>query len=285
MAWIALAPWLATSRPTTRGASLARAAVLGAIVTSTLALGMSLWLPGVIVHSFGGTRAGALGLWLLGGAAAAPGGAMLGLALQLVPFESRLFPLWAGSVWAACELSLARVFPELPWLVLGATQIDTTLASAAAVIGVHGVSALVVSANTLIAQALCRVPLQRTAASLAMVVVPGIGSVVWGRALLDQSPREGAVRVAVIQPSSPLGGRETPEVREVRLATLLELTARLPDVDLIVWPESAARALGLLRGRVQRLPAALALISRAVAARRARKEHSGGTNRKASSIA
>lgn len=235
IAWIALVPWLAALS----SSSFARAAASGAIVTASLVLGMSLWVPGVVMESFGGSIVGALGLWILVIGAAAPGGAVVGVLLRLLPFDSALFPLWAGSAWAAYELSLARIFPELPWLVLGATQIDTVVAPAAAVLGVHGVSAAVVAANALVAQAMRRVSPRAISAGLALTLVPLIGSIAWGQPLLDPQPGAETLRVAIVQPSSPLGPRENATLREEKLATLLDLTREGGDADLILWPESA----------------------------------------------
>jgi apolipoprotein N-acyltransferase len=234
LAWIALAPWLAAHHTITWRS----AAAAGAAVTAPLVLGMTVWIPGVVQNSFGGTTAGAVSLWLLAGLVAAPGGALLGLALRLVSFSSPLFPVWAGSAWAAYELSLASFFPQVPWLVLGATQIDTPLAPAAAVLGVHGVSALVVALNACAAQAARRVALRTTAFGLASVLVLAVGGAVWGRAILAQSAT-GTLRVAIVQPSSPLKVRETARIREEKLITLLDLTHGVDNVDLILWPESA----------------------------------------------
>jgi apolipoprotein N-acyltransferase len=235
LAWLALAPWLAT----VRSGSCARAAARGAVVTASLVLGMASWLPQVVLESFGGTLSGAVGLWLLAGAAAAPGGAVLGVALRGVAFERSLFPLWAGSAWAVYELSLARLFPQISWLVLGATQIDTPVAPAAAVLGVHGVSALVVAVNALLAQAVRGVPRRRSAVALVLVLVPAAGSVLGGRAVLDRLPGERTLRVALVQPSTPLRARESAALREEKLETLLALTESLGGVDLVLWPESA----------------------------------------------
>jgi apolipoprotein N-acyltransferase len=129
-------------------------------------------------------------------------------------------------------------FPSgFPWLSLGYSQTDTWLASLAPVIGVYGISAvLLVSAGALAALIVGR-GRQRAVASVVLVLpwIAGaaLKSVEWTH------PSGAPVSVAVLQGSIPQDEKWLARNRDTTLKLYRDLTVRALGHRLIVMPESA----------------------------------------------
>jgi apolipoprotein N-acyltransferase len=240
--WVSIAPWLASLR----GTRPREALLLSAIFGLSLALPLGGWIPSTIAEGFRGSLAGGFGLWLLAGLSYQPALLLLAWCLRRVPADGGLYPLCAGAGWGIVELSYSFVWPQVPWVLLGATQIDTPVAALAGAVGVHGVSVLIVTWNALLAQVLCRSAtrsLAYVAAALAMAAMIGAGLGARGEA-------QGAgalMRVALVQPAVSV--RQYPDslFQDASATALAELTRELPQVDLVLWPENALN--GTLEGR------------------------------------
>ena len=172
------------------------------------------------------------------GTAAAPACAVFAVAIRAIGASSALYLPAVGLGWAGVELLCGRLWPAIPWLKVGATQIDTPLAPLAAVIGVLGVSALVACGGAAITQALLRVPAHALAWAPALALVAGSGA--WLARAGAGAPEEcEELRIALVQPGLPMSARADPLFPTRNLDRLLALSRELDGVELIVWPESA----------------------------------------------
>ncbi len=235
LAWLALVPWLIC---------LDRVSIAGAArVSAAFALGLCLplgaWIPATAGEGFGASTVGAYGLWLATSASFAPAIVVLGVALRWLSIRSPLFAVTAGAGWGLVELSFGSIWPTIPYVTLGATQIETPLAGLAAWIGVHGVSAIVVAASALVAQA---VALRDSRPAIAVALL-GAAVLSVGRVGGPGGPRAaGELRVALVQPAVPLTGPPDSRFQHDNLEALVEITRKLLAVDLVLWPENALTA-------------------------------------------
>jgi apolipoprotein N-acyltransferase len=241
LAWIAPVPWLLSMR----GRSGTEALWLGAVFGASLSLTLGAWIPGVIANGFETSRIGGIALWL-------------GLSLSYVPAVMAVSWLasWVGTrspysgplvgaSWGLGEISYALLWPGVPWITIGATQIETPLASLAALVGVHGVSAMVIGGAAVFAQAMGR---ERRARPLLAALA--IGCAVVGVVRLPPAPsavRGQSLRVALVQPAVPMSARLDSRFERAVLEELERLTTTIEDADLIVWPETSLRS--TLEGR------------------------------------
>ena len=151
-----------------------------------------------------------------------------------------LFVIAAPACWVAMEWLRGWFLTGFPWMTLGYSQIDSPLAAFAPVIGVYGLSLLVVISSTALLAALMLSGLRRVSA-LAIAVLPWIAGVPMQQ--LDWSEPAGpAVKTTIVQ-----GGisQDRKWLREQFLDTLNLYRASLAanaDSQLIVWPEVALPA-------------------------------------------
>ncbi len=169
-------------------------------------------------------------------------GVFVGSATARLSVRGRsLGPLLIAGAWTGAELVRDRwPFGGYPWGAVGTTQGSVPgVRWVAGVIGVYGLSFLVVLASALIAWAIVRKKFSWTSAVTAaavLVIFVLIDLIGYGR------PPEGrAIRVAVIQGNVPrplVAGSNGIVVR-----SHLELTKKLLEregpVDVVVWPESS----------------------------------------------
>ena len=141
-------------------------------------------------------------------------------------------------LWLIAELLRGWLFTGFPWLELGYSQIDSPLRGLAPLVGVNGITLVVVfSAGVLCAVSV--LPLRRWLA----VLVPAI--LLWGGAALMAGhtwtqPTGKPIRVVLIQGNlSQITKWDTAQIAG-RLNTYASLTLEnLDNTDLIIWPENA----------------------------------------------
>ena len=153
----------------------------------------------------------------------------------------------APLVWVATELGRTRLFTGFPWVLLGYSQVTVLpIAQLASVLGVYGVSALVVLVSSALTWALsarvrgARLPLVPLAATLALVASVAI----WGglRVSSDGLNASGeTVRVGLIQNNVSLGEKSDPSRTRPIFRSYLAMSrqAAAQGATLVVWPESA----------------------------------------------
>ena len=142
--------------------------------------------------------------------------------------------------WALSEWLRGWLFSGFPWLSIGNSQVDSPLAGYAPVLGVFGIGWLVALSAALLLALLQHRGRVRTNSVLALV---GIWA---GGLLLGQigwtSPRGEAISVALVQGNIAQQDKWQADKLLDSLALYADRSFSLPDIDLIVWPETAIAA-------------------------------------------
>ena len=241
-AWIALVPLLLT---TLAARSWFVAMFRGLTTGAVHFVGTIYWIPKV-VEDFGGLSfmaSWSVYLLLVGYLAFFPG--LFALALWLL---HRRFGtgavLCAPILWVSSELGRVYLFTGFPWELLGYSQTSVlSVAQLASVVGVLGVSVLVVLVNASIAFAVLTGRVRSVRISLAtgglIAAVLLFGTLrLRSEALIDLGV---PLRVAAVQGNIAQVDKWNPEFSDAILDKYLQLTNRAADAgaDLVVWPESA----------------------------------------------
>ena len=143
--------------------------------------------------------------------------------------------------WTLVEWLRGWLFGGFPWLSIGYSQIDGPLAAWAPLLGVHGISLLVM----LIAGALAVLPagaLRARLAGLLMLVLIGGGTVLLGGQQWT-APDGAPLDVALVQGGITQDRKWLAEELESTQALYSDITIGLDKADLIIWPEAAIPAL------------------------------------------
>ncbi|MGD1984617.1 MAG: apolipoprotein N-acyltransferase [Chromatiaceae bacterium] len=156
----------------------------------------------------------------------------------VVRLRGRGSSLWllltVPAVWVLIEWLRGWLFTGFPWLAMGYTQIDLPLKGFAPLLGIYGVSGLVV-----LSAALLNVTARlRAAAALGVLWIAGL-------ALQQQawtSPAGEPIKVSLLQASIPQSQKWLPEMRAPTLAAYLSMTRQVADSQIVVWPETAVPA-------------------------------------------
>lgn len=160
-----------------------------------------------------------------------------------------LWMLGTAAVWAASEYLRATLITGFPWNLLGISQYkELAFIQIAEAGGVYALSALMVFINAAFAvtglqyasglRRVYRVHAELLCGVLAVLLVWSFGI----HKLLNRPAPGLALRAALIQPNIPEVGNwepADPELTYERLEELTLLAQRTPDLDLIVWPETA----------------------------------------------
>lgn len=240
VAWLALLPLLA--------ALLAQggrgAARLGYVAGAVSALGLLYWTA-IVVAQFGGLSVAlatgamvllclALGLFL------AFFGAMLGLWLRAFGHTG---VLGAPMAWVAMELLRRHVPYSFPWCLLGYSQSDALpVVQVAALVGVYGVSFIVVLVPSVAAFALFERRAWRRWLAVATGLALVAGVLVYGGARLRVPVASfGSVRVGLIQASIPQDEKwqAIHAWRNVERHMGLSREAARDGAEILIWPESS----------------------------------------------
>ncbi len=156
------------------------------------------------------------------------------------------YPVWQflavlPASWVGVEWLRGWLFSGFPWLSLGYGQIDGPLAAWAPVLGVHGVSLLVV----LGAGALALLLVGSRRGRIAGLSVLAVGALL--TALLTSrewtTPVGAPLEVALVQGGISQDRKWLLEELETTKALFRNLTLELDKADLIIWPEAAIPAL------------------------------------------
>ena len=139
--------------------------------------------------------------------------------------------------WLLIEWWRGWFLSGFAWLSLGYSQTDTWLAGFAPVVGVYGISALLlVSAGALVALA-GGARRARILAGLLLMVPWALGAQLHGHSWTQAAGTP--VSVAVIQGAIPQDEKWLESNRETTLKVYRTLTEKALGTQLIVWPESA----------------------------------------------
>jgi apolipoprotein N-acyltransferase len=147
---------------------------------------------------------------------------------------------WIGlpALWILTELLRGWIWSGFPWLSLGYAAVDTPWTQAAPLVGVTGLSGLIV----LLALALFRALVTRGALRLRAVAIAALLLVA---PLLAPAPEHWsaaqgeALDVAIIQGNILQDQKWLPEMQQPTLQRYRDMTLASADADLVVWPEVA----------------------------------------------
>lgn len=153
---------------------------------------------------------------------------------------------WLGNVWlfaalwVLAELLRNSIMGGFPWLLLGYAQTSSLLGELAPVVGVYGISFLVIVASLSAVEALLlrrRGPRWLAALSVMAIV---LGAWYAGRTEFSQ-PKSNTLGVRLAQANIAQEMKFSRERLKRSLDEYLALTETDlgPDIDLVVWPETA----------------------------------------------
>lgn len=145
------------------------------------------------------------------------------------------------AAWVLIEWLRGWVLTGFPWLALGYSQIDSPLAGWAPVLGVYGVSFMLVLSTAAVLAFIMTAGRQRVIAAfvvaLPWVVGGALGTVEW------TEPYGNAIRTTIVQAGVSQERKWADDQRRLTLDFYRSSTLSVPQSELIVWPEVAIPAL------------------------------------------
>lgn len=139
--------------------------------------------------------------------------------------------------WVLVEWFRGWFLSGFPWLAVGYTQLDTPLAGFVPILGVYGISLLVmVTAGAVAAMVLARGKARIVIAIVALL--PWAGGAVLARHEWTQ-PVGAPISVAIVQGAVPQEMKWSAEQRDSTLELYRSLTEPHFGTQLILWPEAA----------------------------------------------
>lgn len=240
--WVALVPLL-VALASTRG--IAAGLRLGLVAGAVGFAGTIYWTREV-VQQFGGLplplATFAMSLLALYMALYA-GAATAATALLVTRLGTRGLALLPAA-WVAGEYARGWAFGGFPWTPIGSSQATVLpIAQAASVVGVYGLSALVVAINTLLALVLLgRARLRLGAGVSAVVLLAGLWA--WGAARMADNRLTSAgtpLTVGLVQGNIEQTAKWDPRLADSILADHIALTreAVARGAAFVLWPESS----------------------------------------------
>ena len=181
---------------------------------------------------------------------------MVGLALVMAAFlsaagwlmsrlsqgEPWLLLFIAPAAWVLIEWLRGWVLTGFPWMALGYGQIDSPLAGWAPVLGVYGVSfMLVLSTAAIVATSLAATSRGRVLGIVALVLPWLLGGFL--SAVEWTEPSGKALRTSIIQAGVAQDKKWDREQLQPIMTHYYSTTLGVADSDLVVWPEVAIPAL------------------------------------------
>jgi len=258
LGWVGVAPLIMAI---VRERKFWRSLLLGGLTGTVFYAGSSYWVT-YSMHNYGG-----IPLWLcyiILIIFSATLGLFTGLFAAALALAIKRFGGWAilaaPVVWAASEWLRLQV-SGMGWNPLGYSQaFQPAVIQVARFGGVYLVSAIMVGASAALVFALVYLERRRGVVVLTAAGLIAVATVLYGESLRPSTYESGSVSVAVIQPNIPVDGEwDDPAftdrmfLRHVSLSEkAIEASAReasngasgpsserVPDFDLVIWPESA----------------------------------------------
>jgi apolipoprotein N-acyltransferase len=161
-----------------------------------------------------------------------------GLLIRWFPKHHTLltFTVILPAAWTLIEWLRGWLFTGFPWLSLGYSQIDSPLRGFAPLLGVYGLSWLVVLTAGLLAYSWCHPKLAGRIGLLAIVIWLGgwlLSKLSWTQ------PSGNPIQVALLQGNIPQEFKWLASYQLPSMARYLQLSQANRDADLIIWPETA----------------------------------------------
>lgn len=143
-----------------------------------------------------------------------------------------------SAIWVGFEWLRSWLLTGFPWLYLGYAALDTPLESWAPLAGVWGLSLLLVLLACGLVQALVERRVRPLLPGLLLCLLSTFLPAAWTWPK-DSTP---PLRVALVQPNIPQLQKWLPSQLEPILQRQMQLSRQHPDVDLLIWPETAIPA-------------------------------------------
>lgn len=154
--------------------------------------------------------------------------------------EPWLLLLVGPAAWVAIEWLRGWVLTGFPWLAHGYGQVDSLLAGWAPVLGVYGVSLMLLISTAAILATILTHGRERLIA-LGIVILPWLlGGIL--KTVDWTEPYGEAVQASVLQAGIAQDQKWLAEKREETLAFYRDATLRMAKGDLVIWPEVAVPA-------------------------------------------
>ena len=155
--------------------------------------------------------------------------------------ESWLLLLVAPAAWVVVEWSRGWVLTGFPWLALGYGQIDSLFSGWAPVLGVYGVSFMLMVSTTAIIVTFLSSGVERSI-GIAAIFLPWL---VGGMLSLVEwtEPAGKPIRATIIQAGVSQDKKWDRDQLRPIMKFYRDSTLRVPDSEIIVWPEVAIPAL------------------------------------------
>ncbi len=155
--------------------------------------------------------------------------------------ESWLMLLIAPAAWVLIEWLRGWVLTGFPWLAMGYGQIDSPLSGWAPLLGVYGVSFMLLLSTTAIIVALMTTGTHRII-GVATIVLPWL---LGGLLLLVDwtEPAGKAIRTTIVQAGVSQDKKWQRDQLNPIMDYYLSSTLSVPESELVVWPEVAIPAL------------------------------------------
>lgn len=156
---------------------------------------------------------------------------------RLAAGEPWLLLIAAPAVWVLIEWARGWLLTGFPWMALGYSQIDTALAGWAPVLGVYGISAMLVVSVAAILVALVTRQRQRVIA-IGIVLLPSLlGGML---KLVDWTEPSGSpVTATLIQGGISQDRKWLAEQFQPTLDFYRNASRKVPNSDIVIWPEVA----------------------------------------------
>ncbi len=137
-------------------------------------------------------------------------------------------------LWVSLDLIRGWLLTGFPWLYLGYAGIETSLAGYAPLLGIHGVSLLLVASGLLVYGVAITKPYR-------LLLLVGIWLTGYGLSLIQwtQPSTQTSIKVTLLQGNIALQDKWLPQQLTPTLNYYLGQSYQHLDSDLIIWPETA----------------------------------------------
>jgi len=142
------------------------------------------------------------------------------------------------ALWTFLEWTRSWVFTGYPWLSLGYTQVDGPLHGIAPLLGVYGISWLLILVAGGLVLLFYSEHMRYRVGVVALIAALVLGSSSSGRIEWTQA-KEKPIKVSLIQGNIPQELKWHPAYRQSSIQLYTDLSRKNWDSDLIIWPETA----------------------------------------------
>lgn len=198
----------------------------------------------ISIHTFGDASiflAGLITIGLIAILAIFP--ALTGYFLnRYFPYNSRSRIFFAfPAIWVFMEWVRSWIFTGFPWLLLGYTQINSPLKGYAAILGVYGISLLVLFSSSLLIQTVTAIRQKNVKHALyfgfIFIAIWAVGAYLNTKTWTQ--PVGKPIKVSLVQGNIPQQMKWSAEYVQSTLDTYAKLSEPHWDSNIIIWPESA----------------------------------------------